>query len=142
MKTFIILLFILLGFISCNTTKNTTNSKNNSSITNDTVKIANEELEYEIIIIDPGFNTWIASRAYPRGYHTENYLINKNRVYVNEWNFRAMQPTVYSNKLYAMQIDYNPNTNYGYEVNYLLYNYFIYFQNKYNQKLAGFVPSR
>ncbi|MGJ8739147.1 MAG: DUF6146 family protein, partial [Zobellia laminariae] len=28
----------------------------------------------------------------------------------------------------------------GYEVNYKLYNYFIYFQRKYNQRLGPFVP--
>jgi hypothetical protein len=41
-----------------------------------------------------------------------------------------------------MRIDYNPGINYGYEVNYLIYNYMIYFQNTNKQKLAGYVPSR
>ena len=42
--------------------------------------------------------------------------------------------------LYEMQIDYQNNINYGYEVNYILYNYFVYFQQKYKQKLGGFEP--
>jgi hypothetical protein len=33
-----------------------------SSMTNDTIRIANDTLEYEVIIIDPGFSTWLASR--------------------------------------------------------------------------------
>jgi hypothetical protein len=34
-----------------------------------------------------------------------------------------------------MTINYDPTVDYGYEVNYLIYNYMIYFQNTFNQKL-------
>jgi predicted aspartyl protease len=30
----------------------------------DTVRIANDALEYEVIIIDAGFNSWLVSRAF------------------------------------------------------------------------------
>jgi signal recognition particle subunit SEC65 len=113
-----------------------------SQPTTDTVKIANEELEYEVIIIDPGFNSWLNSMAYPRGFYTQNYLENKNQIYINEWNNRFLQPQRYSRDLYEMSIDYDPTINYGYEVNYLIYNYMIYFQNNYRQKLFGRVPLR
>ena len=53
-----------------------------------------------------------------------------------------MQPEIYNPNLYEMTIDYNPTTRYGYEVNYLIYNYLVYFQNVYNQKLNGYVPIR
>ena len=59
-----------------------------------------------------------------------------------EWNNRVHQPQIYSPNLYEMTIDYNSTINYGYEVNYLIYNYMIYFQNKYKQKLYGSVPPR
>ena len=36
--------------------------------------------------------------------------------------------------------NYETNINYGYEVNYMLYNYLVYFQLKNNQKLGGFSP--
>lgn len=117
-------------------------TKNDVKVINDTVRIANDSLEYEVIIIDPGFSSWLASRAYPRGYHSQTYLENKNRLYVTEWNIRVLQPQRYNPNLYEMQINYDQNINYGYEVNYLIYNYMIYFQNTYNQKLYGFVPPR
>jgi hypothetical protein len=47
-----------------------------SSMTNDTIRIA-DALEYEVIIIDPGFSTWLASRSLPRNYHSQSYLENK-----------------------------------------------------------------
>ncbi len=109
---------------------------------NDTIRIANDELQYEVIIIDPGFNTWLNSRAYPRNYHTQSFLENKNRLYVGEWNNRVLQPQRYPSGLYEMSINYDSNVNYGYEVNYLIYNYMIYFQNTYKQKLYGYVPIR
>jgi hypothetical protein len=117
--------------------------KNNAvKATNDTVRIANDSLEYEVIIIDPGFSTWLDSRSFPRGYLSQSYMENKNIFYITEWNNRVLQPQRFNPNLYEMSINYDRNINYGYEVNYLIYNYFIYFQNTYNQRLYGTVPPR
>jgi len=140
---FYILSFVFFLVLSCNTTKSTVTSNENPLVTQkDTVRIANDELKYEVIIIDPGFSTWLATRAYPRGYHSQSYMENKNQLYVSEWNRRVMQPLRYAPNLYEMTIDYDPNIDYGYEVNYLIYNYMIYFQNTYKQNLNGYVPIR
>ncbi|MBD0849389.1 DUF6146 family protein [Maribacter arenosus] len=106
----------------------------------DTIKIASNDIEYEIIIIEPGFNFWLQSIAKPEGYYTQSYLENRNKIYVTEWNQRVLQPFRYDPSLYELQIDYSPNIDYGYEVNYKLFNYFIYFQRKYNQRLGPFLP--
>ena len=144
MKSIVSILIILLAVIGCNSTKDIGTNSNDiaSRKVSDTVKIANDSLEYEVIIIDPGFSSWINGRAFPRGYHSETFLEIKNRMYVTEWNIRAQNPYQYNPNLYQMRIDYDPNIRYGYEVNYLIYNYFIYFQNTYNQRLGGFVPNR
>jgi len=105
---------------------------------NDTVRIANDSLEYEVIIIDPGFNTWLYSRAKPRGYYGESYLRSRNIQWTIEWNIRARQAR-YAD-MYQMPIDYSASINYGYEVNYLLFNYLSYFQITNNQRLGGLVP--
>ena len=140
-----IYIFLILGIIiACSTSKpNVTNSEKPKAISsNDTIKIVNEELEYEVIIIEPGFDFWLQSTALPRKYYSQSYLENKNNFYVLEWNNRVRQPQVYPSNLYEMTIDYQSTINYGYEVNYLIYNYMIYFQNKYNQRLYGRVPTR
>lgn|SRR5574343_142182 len=144
MRTLISVAVLLLIIIGCNSAKTVADASGNSlAKVSDTVKIANDSLEYEVIIIDPGFSSWLAGRARPRGYYSENYLEVKNQLYVIEWNRRAMQPNLYDPNLYEMQINYDMNIHYGYEVNYLIYNYFIYFQNRYNQRLSGgFVPSQ
>ncbi|WP_281234488.1 DUF6146 family protein [Flavobacterium gelatinilyticum] len=144
MKKCISILFLLLIIIACSTTSQTIAGTDTASAKkiNDTVRIANDSLEYEVIIIDNGFSTWLASRAFPRNYYTLEYLENKNYLYVTEWNNRVLQPQRYSPNLYEMTINYRPDIRYGYEVNYLIYNYMIYFQNTYKQTLWGIVPSR
>ena len=135
----ILLIFVLA---SCHFDKNISSKAKTPDPTNsrDVVRIANDSLEYEVIIMDSGFGSWLTSWAKPRGFYSESYLENKNQIYVSEWNSRAMQPQRYQN-LYEMQINYDRNIHYGYEVNYLIYNYMIYFQIANKQQLAGFVPS-
>ncbi len=104
------------------------------------VEIAEEELEYEIIIIEPGFYAWLRSIARPEGYYSQTWLENRNQILVINWNQRVLQPMAYNPDLYQLQINYDPNIDYGYDVNYKLYNYFVFFQRKYNQRLGPFFP--
>jgi hypothetical protein len=67
--------YVIKLFFGQNTDAQTDNL--DSSMTNDTIRIANDTLEYEVIIIDPGFSTWLASRSLPRNYHSQSYLENK-----------------------------------------------------------------
>ena len=106
----------------------------------DTIEIKSDKTEYEIIIIEPGFNFWLQSIAKPEGYYSQSYLETRNRILVSNWNQRVLQPMRFDPNLYQMQIDYEPHIDYGYEVNFKLYNYFIYFQRKYRQRLGPFVP--
>lgn len=133
------LLLVLLGFIAlygCNTSKSMQNSKEiiKTNEKKDTIRIVNEELEYEIIILDVGFDSWLVTQR-PMSYYTNQTLRVKNQFYVSEWNRRVMQPMVYNPQLYGQWIDYDPNIDYGMEVNYKLYQYFQFFQEKYKQRL-------
>lgn len=138
MKIYVYILFIIIGItLSCNSSKNFSD-KENPKLENDTIRIANDEIEYEITIIDIGFSNWFNTNARPRNFYSQNYLEARNRTWVIEWNRRANSPINFDSNLYEMQIDYNSTTDYGYEVNYMLFNYFVYFQQKYNQKLGVF----
>ena len=145
-----ILPLVLVGFcflvlISCGTQKESivvTDKEEEifNSGSEEPVEIENEETEYQIIIIEPGFYTWLMSVARPEGYYSKHWLENRNQILVINWNQRVLQPQQFDPNLYQLQIDYDPNIDYGYEVNYKLYNYFIYFQRKYRQRLGPFVP--
>jgi signal peptidase I len=136
-------IFILA--INCGTSKNSleiTEAEKQAfeQTKGDTIAISSDKTEYEIIIIEPGFTTWLNSIAKPRNYYSQSFFESRNWIMVNEWNQRVLQPNIYNRNLYELQIDYKPNIDYGYEVNYKLYNYFIYFQRKYNQRLGPFIP--
>ncbi|SDQ77879.1 DUF6146 family protein [Flagellimonas zhangzhouensis] len=141
----VFVLVLMLLFNSCSAQKETVAiSEDEKALFNsdddEPVEISDEETEYEIIIIEPGFYTWLNSIARPEGYYSQSYLENRNAVLVLNWNQRVLDPIRFNPNLYEMQINYDPNIDYGYEVNYKLYNYFIYFQRKYNQRLGPFLP--
>ena len=99
------------------------------------VVIANDSLEYQIIIIDQGFNLYLNTVAKPVGFYSQNYLENKNIFYVSTWNMRVNNPFTYNPNIYENIIDYNAGVNYGYDVNYKLFNYFEFAQSKYQMRL-------
>ena len=104
------------------------------------VELKSEKTEYEIMIIEPGFNAWLRSIAMPEGFYSQQFLENRNAILVLNWNQRVQQPFNFNPQLYQFEIDYRSGIDYGYEVNYKLYNYFIFFQRKYNQRLGPFIP--
>lgn len=140
MKTLVWICIGILVVLGCSTPKNTLPSTENNVTKNDTIRIANEELEYEVIIIEPGFDMWLETNAKPREYYSQSYLESRNRVWVLYYNERVLDSRRFDPLLYEMQINYQSNVNYGYEVNYLLYNYLLFFQLKYKQRLGGFEP--
>ena len=105
--------FQILGFLlvmvvigsSCGSTKEAITVSDEEKLAfakqeGDTIKIASNDIEYEIIIIEPGFNFWLQSIAKPEGYYTQSYLENRNKIYVTEWNQRVLQPFRYDPSLY------------------------------------------
>lgn len=122
-----------LCFLSCTSQRGNVPHKDPgiTKIENDRITISNPDLEYEVIIIDPGFERWFSTNRKPKGYYSLEYLESKNRRWVQEWNARSMRPG--SGIDYS--IDYNAQTHYGYEVNYMLYHYLLYFQQVSNLKL-------
>jgi hypothetical protein len=136
MKYLLTILVIIVSFYSCDSSKSAMKGDSETKITNDTIRIANDSLEYEILIIEPGFDVWLATQP-PKGYYGITFLESRNRNYVMEYNNRVRNPQRYSTILYPQEINYDIGTHYGLEVNYLLYNYFIYFEQKYKQKFIG-----
>ncbi|MCA0152965.1 DUF6146 family protein [Winogradskyella vincentii] len=143
MKKLLPIIIVIALIASCksyNTSQVINHDTEDSLVKTDTVSISSDETDYEIIIIEPGFNNWLLSTARPRGFHSQQFLESRNQLLVQSWNQRNLQPQVFDPNLYELRIDYDNLTDYGYEVNYLLYNYFIYFQLKYNQRLTSLVP--
>lgn len=78
-------------------------------------------------------------RARPKTFYKQSFLEARNIQYVTEWNRRVVSSD-YDLNLYDMQINYAQGVNYGFDVNYILYHYFVFFEEKYNQKLTTHNP--
>ena len=134
MKKYYLIVIVLFLAFACGTKKSVTTNK--ATTKNDTIRIANDALQYEVIIIDAGFNGWLASYGKPRNYNSQNYMEQRNRTWVSQWNQNVNSGL--RRDLFEMSINYDNGTDYGYEVNYLLYNYLTYFQLTNNIQLGGF----
>lgn len=86
---------------------------------------ATDSTEYELVVFDQGFETWLLMQ--PQNQHSLGYYRAKNRLYVNEWNYRYMDQARYGSQ-YGSYIDYNPNIDYGLDFERRLYYYFKYFE--------------
>ena len=126
---------IILGIliISCSSSP----LKNSRKQKEEPVIISNDSLEYEIIILDVGFTLYLNTVAKPENYYSLNYLENKNNIYVTNWNLRALNSSKFNSSIYENSIDYSPQIRYGLEVNYKLFNYFQFAQQKYKIRLDG-----
>ncbi len=111
--------------------------KNSEKSKEKPVIISNDSLEYEVIIIDTGFTQYLNTIAKPKNYYSLNYLENRNNMYVTNWNLRALNPLKFNSSIYGNRIDYSPQIRYGLEVNYKLFNYFQFAQQKYKIRLDG-----
>ena len=92
-----------------------------------------DSIEYELIVLDPGYDLFLASQP-SMEFYSQEYYESWNFRYVTEWNYRHMQAHTFGDT-YETYIDYRQNIDYGLELNYKLYYYFRFFENEYNVKL-------
>ncbi len=131
MKVITLLLILAITAIACHSTK--------TSSVNDTnpPKIAeaeNDTTQYELIIYDIRFNSYLATQP-PMEHYSNNYYKTWNIQYVTEWNYRHLNPIKYGN-FYETHIDYSPHIDYGIELNYKLYYYFLFIEKEYGIRLV------
>jgi hypothetical protein len=88
--------------------------------------LVTDSVEYELLILDIGFESWFATRNMIATAHSNNYYKNWNHIYVLEWN----QQYMLGNPCIDNYIDYDQFEEYGLEINYKLYNYFQFVEEK------------
>ena len=93
-----------------------------------------DSLEYQLIIMDPGFDTWLLTKP-AKEFYSNEYYAQKNLLYVAEWNLCYL--TAGNKGLCDTYIDYNFNIDYGLEINYELYYYFKYFEETNHIRLVN-----
>ncbi len=133
MKHLLYFLAIALLIVSCGTSNKIKDSSSKNNL-EEAVVIENDSLEYQIIIYDIGFSSYLHTIAKPQNFHSQSYYENKNIFYVSEWNNRVRNPLRYGD-FYRSIIDYDRHIDYGLEVNYKLYSYFQFIKNKHGIQL-------
>ncbi len=130
MKIFTTLSLLVLLIYGCGAVKD--REIPDHSTTGDTVTIENDSLNFKLIVFEPDFDRWLATEL-PMESYDLGYLKQKNRVYTTEYNRRANDPK--QSDLYPNKINYDPQLDYGLKLNYMLYMYYEFFQEKYKQDL-------
>jgi hypothetical protein len=92
-----------------------------------------DEPEYELIVMSPGYETFLATQL-PMEYYSESYYKLWNHQYVVEWNIRYHSGP--RRDLYENEIQYDHFTDYGIELEYRLYHFFRFFEDKHNLTLV------
>lgn len=97
---------------------------------------APQKEEYEVIVFDPGFESFLATQK-SKDFYSEWTLKAKNTLMVNEWNSRHLNPMKYNPNIYEVSIDYDSKIEYGLDVEYQLYMFFRFMEKEHKMSLIG-----
>jgi hypothetical protein len=84
-----------------------------------------DSTEYELIVFDPGFETWYLLKKSPAMDHSIDYYKNWNMQYVQAWNNSSGM-----RNLFGSPINYEYREKYPFELEHKLYYYFQYVENE------------
>lgn len=107
---------------ACSTQKNAVQVSSNE----EEITVA-DSLEYDVETFDGRFDSWYQFYKSPAQYRSQEYYEGWNRQYVNAWNARCASPT--RRWQFDPVIGYEPNEDYGFELNHKLFHYFMYVEN-------------
>jgi len=97
-----------------------------------------DSTEYELLIIDAGFESWFITNKKPVWFYSNEYLETMNLQYVIAWNAKVRDPDMImngGNHPFIFEIDYKPFVDYGIELNHKLYHYFRYVESSWGKIL-------
>lgn len=115
---------------ACHTTKKTQAPHQKVEVISD-----QDSTTYELIVLNPSFESYLATQP-PANFHSQQYFETWNYQYVLEWNQRYRSPLRYGS-FYDTKINYDPQEDYGLELNYRLYYYFQFIKEKYGIELIN-----
>ncbi len=132
MKKLLFVLASLFLFVACTPSIPTASNHKGDNV----IDLKGDDEEYELIIIDPGYDSWAVSYAKPINFYSPSYYENWNNIYVQAWNEKVSQVARYRAADFPFEnyIDYNPAIDYGVELNYKLYTYFQYIESIYGRR--------
>ncbi|MGQ8338071.1 DUF6146 family protein [Sunxiuqinia sp. A32] len=116
----LVFIIIILVIAACSSQKNIQIKEVSQNESADSVS-------YELIVLDPGFESWYIKYCKPTWYHSQSYYETWNQQYVNEWNHKSLWS--HHSQLLDGQINYDHQIDYGLEINHKLFYYFQYVED-------------
>ena len=103
----------------------------------DIVRIDNEanpadSTEYMLIVDEINFDSWMITNSKRIWYYSHEYYQTWNKIYVSEFNSRVLRS---AHRPFTELINYDHSIDYGIELDYKLYWYFMFIQEKYDVSL-------
>lgn len=89
-----------------------------------TPEIAPEDSDFELIVLEPGFDSWYMQKLAPEFDRSIEYFRYWNNQYVLEWNNSSA-----ISRHFGTPINFDPNENYPREIEHKLYYYFQYVED-------------
>lgn len=117
MKVGIIVILSMLFLAGCATQNRMLNVADGNLI-----DISQNDEEYEVMVLDPGFETWFLTTWSPSKDRSQEYYSSWNQQYAAEWNYKATRPQ--TSKFFNDVINYDASIDYGIEVERKLFYYF------------------
>jgi len=131
-----ILLFSVCGGFSVSAQDISTSKISKVRSKSDIILITDHK-SFKVTFKDGQFYSWLTKQS-PKKKYLQSSLEIKNLQYATEWNRRVDNPK-YNSDLYTQLIDYQikPKKHYGIDVNYELYMYFKFFEEKHEKLLIN-----
>ncbi len=124
MKQLFFLLLVLVLASACSTQKETVSATGNSKAS-EIETPAGEE--YDVETFDQRFEAWYKTKQTPSKYKAQAYYESWNRQYVSAWNAKCQR--MGKNWRFDPVEGYEPDEDYGFEMNHKLFYYFMYVEN-------------
>jgi hypothetical protein len=86
-----------------------------------------DSVEYGVETFDGKFESWYLIHKSPALYRSQQYYEDWNKQYVHAWNYNATQ--IGKSSFFEPIVGYDPNEDYGFDVNHKLFYYFQYVEN-------------
>ncbi len=98
-----------------------------------------DSVEYDVEMFDHKFDVWYEQYKKPAMYRSQSYYESWNRQYVTAWNAKCAR----AGKDWPFEpvVGYDPNEDYGFELNHKLFYYFMYVENVLKIKILPGGPS-
>lgn len=119
MRRLLLWIGFLLIFAACSTQKSAIKVESSS---ND--GIVEDGIEYGMETFDAKFETWYSMQKSPAQNRAQEYYESWNRQYVSVWNNKVMYGS--KSSFFESIIGYDPEVDYGFELNHELFYYFQY----------------